>query len=174
VVQKDYRRTGSSVKPAALTQAKKNHAVIGWQASAWFSERTEFYMKTPYFKKLLDPRWQKKRLETLELAEWKCEVCYDAESTLHVHHKQYFKGRDPWEYDVDQLAVVCAACHKATHQLPDNLLEVISRLPLDGPFSRDEAAFLLSGFSGVDLNPAIDWHRKLVAIGQQVRKAMTS
>jgi hypothetical protein len=103
-----------------------------------------------YRQKLLDPRWQKKRLLVLERAGWQCESCGDEKSTLHVHHKQYIKGREPWEYDENQLAALCECCHEATHETPDALLDVISRLNIDGSMSRDYAAHILAGWLGLD------------------------
>lgn len=100
-----------------------------------------------YAAKLKDPRWQKKRLEVLERAGWACEMCGDSESTLHVHHKQYLKGREPWEYDADQLASLCEICHSATHEESDRLLDAMSRLPVDGPLGRDSVARLLCGLT---------------------------
>lgn len=100
-----------------------------------------------YAAKLRDPRWQKKRLEVLERAGWACEMCGDHETTLHVHHKQYLKGREPWEYDADQLAALCEFCHEHGHCGPDLLLNVVSRLAVDGPRSREAAAKLVAGFA---------------------------
>lgn len=65
----------------------------------------------PYAEKLLDVRWQKKRLKTLESAKWTCEACSVKKGTLHVHHKQYKKGADPWEYERSELMVLCHKCH---------------------------------------------------------------
>lgn len=67
------------------------------------------------------PLWQKKRLEALEVAGFSCEHCDDSESQLHVHHKQYFKGRRIWEYELSELSVLCEACHEEAHQLNDKL-----------------------------------------------------
>jgi hypothetical protein len=102
-----------------------------------------------YFEKLKDPRWQKKRLEALQIADFHCQMCGDGTSTLHVHHKQYFKGRDPWEYDAMQLAVLCEDCHAAHHAEDDELHLVGSYLPLDGPWCRGSAASLIAGFSNI-------------------------
>lgn len=108
--------------------------------------------KTSYAQKLLDPRWQKKRLEVLDAADWACEVCGDAQTTLHVHHKQYIKGREPWEYDKDQLAALCKCCHDTTHGAHDILMDVVSRLPIDGMkwIDRGKAAALLAGAMGLE------------------------
>lgn len=105
--------------------------------------------KKTYFEKLKDPRWQKKRLEALDNAEWRCEYCYESEYTLHVHHKVYFKGRDPWEYDIEQLAVLCEVCHEGFHE-EDLLMEAVSRIPMDGPDGRGYFTYLIAGALGLD------------------------
>jgi hypothetical protein len=108
-------------------------------------------MKINYAQKLLDPRWQKKRLEVLESAEWSCEMCGDSQSTLHVHHKQYIKGRDPWEYSRGQLTVLCRSCHGSHHDKGEDVLSLVSSFAgMDGPKSRNECAMLLAGFLGLD------------------------
>lgn len=68
-------------------------------------------MKKSYSEKLRDPRWQKKRLEVLEAANWTCEECGCKTKELHVHHIWYQQGKAPWEYPVEALAVLCATCH---------------------------------------------------------------
>jgi glutaredoxin len=65
-----------------------------------------------YIEKLKDPRWQKKRLEIFQKANFKCEYCTSAKDTLHVHHKTYFKDRDPWEYSNYFLICLCYECHQ--------------------------------------------------------------
>lgn len=67
--------------------------------------------KEAYRKKLLDPRWQKQRLKILERDEWTCQMCFDSENTLHVHHRYYEKGFEPWEYADEALVALCADCH---------------------------------------------------------------
>lgn len=105
-----------------------------------------------YSEKLKDPRWQRVRLEAMELAEWECQKCGASENTLHVHHKQYMKDRDPWDYELNQLAVLCESCHERLHETPDRLIDVISRLPIDGMkwIDRDKAACLLAGAMTLD------------------------
>lgn len=67
---------------------------------------------TSYLEKLKDPRWQRKRLEILERDKWRCQSCYDSKSTLHIHHKHYEKGKDPWEYSKEDLITLCGFCHE--------------------------------------------------------------
>jgi hypothetical protein len=67
--------------------------------------------KLSYAEKLKDPRWQKKRLEIMQRDKWTCQLCGDSRQVLHVHHKEYINGREPWEYDNTQLVTVCETCH---------------------------------------------------------------
>lgn len=123
-----------------------------------------------YSQKLRDPRWQKKRLLALERAGWRCEMCGDSESTLHVHHKQYFKGREPWEYADDQLAVLCELCHAEEHEAPDYLAEVISRIDLR---QRNDIAWLISGFISKGWNPVTPRELALARLGERARATVT-
>lgn len=68
-----------------------------------------------YQKRLTDPRWQRRRLERLEAAKWRCMDCGDARSELHVHHDWYSSGREPWNYPDSALIVVCHVCHEIRH-----------------------------------------------------------
>lgn len=108
--------------------------------------------KTAYWEKLKDPRWQKLRLKTLEAAGWRCAQCSDTDSTLHVHHRQYFKGREPWEYEVGQLEVLCEGCHEAEHDSTDPLMLAASFVPTIGYPSREQVASLIAGFCGHSMN----------------------
>lgn len=91
-----------------------------------------------YLKKLLDPRWQKKRLEILNRDEWQCQNCLNDKETLHVHHRIYLSGSEPWEYDNKHLVTLCSICHKEetilSKQNPDLLFDYLMRngfLPSD-------------------------------------------
>lgn len=64
-----------------------------------------------YFEKLKSPHWQKKRLEILNRDQFTCQQCGEKESPLHVHHKNYVFGKDPWDYPNDNLITLCKSCH---------------------------------------------------------------
>lgn len=64
-----------------------------------------------YTEKLLDPRWQKKRLKILERDDFTCQSCHDNTNTLHIHHLDYEKGNDPWDYHNEWLLTLCKDCH---------------------------------------------------------------
>jgi hypothetical protein len=68
-----------------------------------------------YAEKLRDPRWQKRRLEVMQRDNWKCLRCGDGTKTLNVHHKEYIKGRDPWQYPNHLLETLCEDCHGEHH-----------------------------------------------------------
>ena len=74
-------------------------------------------MKT-YSEKLRDPRWQKKRLEVLQRAQFKCEACDRTDETLHVHHLLYpSRDKGPWDIDSKWLECLCATCHAAREDI---------------------------------------------------------
>lgn len=62
-----------------------------------------------YSKKLLDPRWQKKRLKILERDNFTCRLCGRDCKTLNVHHLKY--KNEPWEIDDEFLITYCEDCH---------------------------------------------------------------
>jgi hypothetical protein len=72
-------------------------------------------MKKTYAEKLLDPRWQKLRLLVLQRDGFKCTLCRDAETELHIHHEEY--SGDPWEAPVEKLKTLCKHCHKIVEAL---------------------------------------------------------
>jgi hypothetical protein len=73
--------------------------------------------KQSYSEKLRDPRWQRRRLEILQLDSFACGICGDSTSELHVHHRFYEKGLDPWEYKDSDLITLCSECHSDVEAL---------------------------------------------------------
>ena len=106
---------------------------------------------TPYRDQLRDPRWQKKRLEALEKAYWECENCGDKTTMLHVHHKRYVKGCMAWEYELDQLVVLCEPCHEGEH---DDRLLIDKLIAEASPGMLQVIIGLCAGYldAGLDLN----------------------
>jgi hypothetical protein len=99
-----------------------------------------------YSQQLKHPNWQRRRLEMLNEANFTCSDCGGDEVTLHVHHKQYFKGRMAWEYSNDELQVLCEVCHEDAHVVADELKVLL------GQVRQSEALSLLHGFYS-----AADW-----------------
>lgn len=91
---------------------------------------TEMQMtKLTYAEQLKHPNWQRKRLEVLEHYRFTCFGCGSTEKTLHVHHKQYIKGRKAWEYELENFEALCEDCHKETHDHKELLDSIIAQFP---------------------------------------------
>jgi hypothetical protein len=87
-----------------------------------------------YSEKLKDPRWQKKLLEIMQRDDFTCQDCNNKEETLHVHHKTYEFGKDPWEYPDTNFITLCWECHET---------EEISKVEFNSAVQN----LLLTGFS---------------------------
>lgn len=81
--------------------------------------------KKTYSEKLRDPRWQKKRLSVLSRDNFTCQLCSDQETELHVHHKYYTAGAEPWEYENEILITYCAHCHFIVEALSEHGFDAI-------------------------------------------------
>lgn len=89
--------------------------------------------KSAYSKKLLDPRWQKKRLEIMQRDDWMCQLCGDKENTLHVHHVFYLKDKDIWDYPECLLITLCDSCHEEEHSNAyDDAISILKQLRKNG------------------------------------------
>ena len=85
-----------------------------------------------YKEKLLNPKWQKKRLEVLERDSFTCQICASDTETLHVHRKSYKFGNEPWDYDLSNFTTLCFDCHKLEGNAKEELNEMIKNLQKDG------------------------------------------
>lgn len=65
-----------------------------------------------YAEKLKDPRWQRRRLEILNRDNFTYQKCGDKENTLHIHHRWYKFGKEPWDYPDEILVTLCEKCHE--------------------------------------------------------------
>lgn len=90
-----------------------------------------------YAEKLKDPRWQKKQFEILNRDGFLCLICGDYKSTLHVHHRYYINGREPWDYPNHLLATLCDSCHSFKHDHDDLDTDLIKILKCSGFFNSD-------------------------------------
>lgn len=78
-----------------------------------------FKYQSDYQTKLKSPHWQKKRLQVLNRDKWKCKLCKDEETTLHVHHLEYQPKKEPWEYPMSNFVTLCEHCHREVELLKD-------------------------------------------------------
>lgn len=88
-----------------------------------------------YSEKLKDPRRQQKRLRILDRDEWACQICKSKEKTLHVHHRYYLPGLEPWEYKDDILVTLCFECHESEEQIKDYQLQFLHSVLSSGFFN---------------------------------------
>ena len=82
-----------------------------------------------YAQKLKDPRWKARRLQILKSHNHKCAHC-GATEHLEVHHLNYKKGREPWEYNDRELMCLCRKCHELVEvsAIPD-LRDLVAIVP---------------------------------------------
>ena len=119
--------------------------------------------KLTYREQLLHPNWQRKRLEMLEKAQWTCGNCGETEATLHVHHRRYVKGRMVWDYDEEELEVLCDSCH-AEHHAHRELLDRILADAASFGASTAEAVGLLGGYFAANVAIGPELQREAIAI----------
>ncbi len=93
------------------------------------SAEKQVIKKLNYGEQLKHPLWQRKRLEVFEKFNFTCFACDGKEKTLHAHHKSYIKGRQAWDYEVDNFEALCEDCHKETHESKELLNSVIAQFP---------------------------------------------
>lgn len=82
-----------------------------------------------YLEKLRDPRWQKMAADVKYLAGWRCDTCDADDINLQVHHKIYIKGREPWEYPIDNFQCLCEFCHREVEDANQNLRQAFACVP---------------------------------------------
>lgn len=85
-----------------------------------------------YSEKLKDPRWHEFRRRAFDFYGYQCTTCgEDSEKTdrHHVHHLRYMKGREPWEYDLRDVTILCKNCHDEVHQAENLFRDLIRRSP---------------------------------------------
>lgn len=85
--------------------------------------------KMTYGEQLKHPNWQRKRLEVLEAYGFKCGACGADDKTLHVHHKQYIKGRQAWDYPLENFESLCEECHKEAHDAKALIESALAQFP---------------------------------------------
>lgn len=92
-----------------------------------------------YHEKLKDPRWQRKRLEVLNRDSFTCQnpECRSTTKTLHIHHKRYFYGMEPWDYPNDLLITLCFDCHELEESCKGARFDLITMLCQQGFMNND-------------------------------------
>lgn len=107
-----------TLDPAFGVQSRKPREILALsqRAFAFFKEEMMNYAQ-----QIKDPRWQRKRLEVLELHNFQCQKCRSKDEELHVHHPFYKRWAMIWEYDKKELECLCHKCHKDGHEIDEQI-----------------------------------------------------
>lgn len=104
-----------------------------------------------YREKLLDPRWQRLRLEVMQRDDFTCSKCFADKETLNVHHRHYVPGHEPWEYSPDTLETLCVRCHESETAAWREVEPRLKRATFSGLWATDLVS-LLDALEGVILD----------------------
>jgi len=70
----------------------------------------------PYDEQLKDKRWKAFRNFVFAVRGQVCEKCGSKEN-LQVHHPKYISGKLAWEYNCNEVMVLCSDCHCKEHNI---------------------------------------------------------
>lgn len=68
-----------------------------------------------YQQELKRPEWKAFREQVLEERGRECEKC-GSKNHLEIHHTKYYRAHRPWEYDINDVMVLCSECHQLLHR----------------------------------------------------------
>lgn len=70
--------------------------------------------------KYKDPRWLAFREEVFKykkyLQSFRCKNYCKNKKVLQVHHPFYINGLEIWQYNVEDMELLCRSCHKELHE----------------------------------------------------------
>lgn len=121
-----------------------------------------------YKEQLLDPRWQKKRLEILDRDNWECKLCYDPGTTLHIHHLHYRKIL-AWEYQEHELITYCKHCHSVVEFYKKIDASILIAMVIKRPLYNDSQYLFV--FKIIDGNTMVDCFE--YGVGNTLKYLMT-
>jgi 5-methylcytosine-specific restriction endonuclease McrA len=87
--------------------------------------------KADYWELLRHPNWQRKRLEIMQRANFRCEWCGTDGVTLNVHHSYYEKDKAPWDYPDESLHCLCEPCHKKFQNHYDQIKRMLGWIGIE-------------------------------------------
>lgn len=115
--KKLYEKIDSIPKKGRTKQQKLIRRLLRRSFSAQEIKEIERRKRKEYYNRLLeDKRWKEFRLKVMSERGNKCECCGGTD-VLQIHHTFYIKGKMPWEYDIDDMRVLCKRCHQRIHNI---------------------------------------------------------
>ena len=124
-----------------------------------------------YFEKLKDPRWQKKRLAILERDNWSCQQCGANESTLHIHHRVYRRGKEPWEIEDRLLVTLCESCHEVEKEQWNEYGSDLIQMLKENFFGAD-ISVIAGGFLNISMTRPSEVQASIIAWALQNEEVM--
>ena len=85
---------------------------------------------TDYEKLLHDERWADFRAKILFERGSTCESCKAKDSVCHIHHNVYRYGLKPWQYEPEDVTVLCESCHRDYHKFIEVIRKELLSIPV--------------------------------------------
>jgi hypothetical protein len=79
-----------------------------------------------YSEQLKSPEWFEYRGRVIESKGSRCELCHDMHyvEDVQVHHCGYDFERKAWEYNFEEVKVLCRSCHQTIHRREKGFLRL--------------------------------------------------
>ena len=112
-----YEKIDSIPKKGRTKKQKLIRKKLRRSFTAQVLKEIESHKRKEYYNRLLeDERWKEFRLKVMSERGNKCECCGGTD-ILQIHHTFYISGKMPWEYDINDMRVLCRTCHQKIHHL---------------------------------------------------------
>ena len=115
--KKLYYKIDSIPKKGRTKKQKQILKKLRRSFTAQVLNEIESHKRKEYYNRLLeDKRWKEFRLKVMSERGNKCECC-GGTHILQIHHTFYISGKMPWEYNIDDMRVLCKKCHQRIHNI---------------------------------------------------------
>ena len=115
--KKLYYKIDSIPKKGRTKQQKLIRKKLRLSFTAQEINEIDSHKHKEYYKHLLkDKRWEEFRLKVMSERGSKCECCGGTD-ILQIHHTFYMHGKMPWEYEINDMRVLCKKCHQRIHNI---------------------------------------------------------
>ena len=112
-----YEKIDSIPKKGRTKKQKQIRKKLRRSFTAQEINEIDSHKHKEYYKHLLkDKRWKEFRLKVMSERGSKCECC-GGTHILQIHHTFYISGKMPWEYNIDDMRVLCKKCHQRIHNI---------------------------------------------------------
>ena len=79
--------------------------------------------------------------------QFTCQACGSKENTLHVHHRSYVFGNEPWDYPDTNFITLCWECHESEEFSKTDVQDKIRQLLQEG-YTYENLSFLITNLFG--------------------------